>query len=108
MLRERLAGYSAAQLAAIFEEQGLPFAPITDPQHLFDDPHLRQTGGLAPMQLPDGRTTVVPLLPIKLGGERLGLRLDPPRIGEHSDTLLQSLGYDAAQLDALRSQGVLL
>ena len=107
MLRERLAGHSAAQIAAIFEEQGLPFAPITDPQHLFDDPHLRQTGGLAPMQLPDGRATLVPLMPLQLGGKRLGLRLDPPKLGEHSDGLLQGLGYDAAQIEALRAQGVL-
>jgi crotonobetainyl-CoA:carnitine CoA-transferase CaiB-like acyl-CoA transferase len=106
MLRERLATCSADELAAVFEANGLPFAPITDPQHLFDDPHLQQTGGLAPMTLPDGRETAVPLLPLKLGGERLGLRLDPPRLGEHTDALLQSLGYTASEVEALHTQGV--
>jgi crotonobetainyl-CoA:carnitine CoA-transferase CaiB-like acyl-CoA transferase len=48
LLRERLAAYSAAALAAVFEQHGLPFAPITRPQDLFDDPHLNGTGGLAP------------------------------------------------------------
>jgi len=47
LLRERLAQRSAQELAAVFEAHGLPFAPITDPQHLFEDPHLQQTGGLA-------------------------------------------------------------
>jgi crotonobetainyl-CoA:carnitine CoA-transferase CaiB-like acyl-CoA transferase len=108
LLRERLAHRSAADLAAVFEANGLPFAPITDPQYLFDDPHLQQTGGLAPMELPDGRQTQVPLLPIKLGGERLGLRLDPPKLGEHTDALLQGLGYTAAQVTALHAQGVVL
>jgi crotonobetainyl-CoA:carnitine CoA-transferase CaiB-like acyl-CoA transferase len=107
-LRKRLLERTAQELAAVFEKEGLPFAPITDPQYLFDDPHLQQTGGLAPMTLPDGRETVVPLLPLKLGGERLGLRLDPPKLGEHSDALLQSLGYTAAEVAALRSEGVLL
>jgi crotonobetainyl-CoA:carnitine CoA-transferase CaiB-like acyl-CoA transferase len=107
-LRTRLAGSSRAELSQRFEQVGLPFAPITDPQHLFEDPHLQATGGLAPMELPDGRKTQVPLLPLMLDGERLGLRLDPPKLGEHADELLQSLGYSVEQIAAFRAQGVLL
>ena len=106
LLRERLATYSRAELAQVFESHGLPFAPITDPQHLFEDPHLQATGGLAPMELPDGRQTRAPLLPLTLGGERLGLRLDPPKLGEHTDALLQALGYCAQDVQALHAQGV--
>ena len=107
-LRTRLAQFSRAELSQRFEQVGLPFAPITDPQHLFDDPHLQATGGLAPMELPDGRQTQVPLLPLTLGGERLGLRLDPPKLGEHTDALLQTLGYSASDVVALHAQGVVL
>ena len=60
ILRERLAAHLAATLAAIFEKHGLPLAPITRPQDLFDDPHLAATGGLAPMTLPDGKQTRTP------------------------------------------------
>jgi crotonobetainyl-CoA:carnitine CoA-transferase CaiB-like acyl-CoA transferase len=108
LLRARLAEHSAAELAAVFERHGLPFAPITDPQHLFDDPHLQATGGLAPMTLPDGRKTATPLLPLMLDGQRLGLRLDPPRLGEHSRALLQGLGYSDAEIAALVDTGVVL
>ena len=108
LLRERLAQFTSSELSKTFEAHGLPFAPITDPQHLFDDPHLQQTGGLAPLVLPDGRQTQVPLLPIKLGGERLGLRLDPPRLGEHTDVLLQSLGYSADDVATLHAEGIVL
>ncbi len=107
-LRTRLAGFSRAELSQRFEQVGLPFAPITDPQHLFDDPHLQATGGLAPMELPDGRKTQVPLLPLTLNGERLGLRLDPPKLGEHADELMRSLGYNVSQIAELRAQGVVL
>ncbi|MES2951852.1 MAG: CoA transferase [Pseudomonadota bacterium] len=108
LLRERLAAHSSAELSDLFEQHGLPFAPITDPQVLFDDPHLNATGGLAPMELPDGRQTKVPLLPLKLGGERLGLRLDPPKLGEHTDALLLSLGYSADQVASLHADGVVV
>ena len=107
-LRQRLAEFSRAELSQRFEQVGLPFAPITDPQYLFDDPHLQQTGGLAPMELPDGRQTQVPLLPLMLAGERLGMRLDPPKLGEHTDALLQSLGYSAAEVRTLHTDSVVL
>jgi len=108
LLRERLAAQTSAQLSTVFEQHGLPFAPITDPQVLFDDPHLNATGGLAPMELPDGRQTKVPLLPLALDGQRLGLRLDPPKLGEHTDVLLRSLGYSAEQVAGLHADGVVL
>ena len=47
LLRERLAVQPAADIAARFEAHGLPFAPITRPHKLFNDPHLQATGGLA-------------------------------------------------------------
>ncbi|WP_439520382.1 CaiB/BaiF CoA transferase family protein [Hydrogenophaga sp.] len=105
LLRERLATQKAADLAELFERHGLPFAPITKPHELLEDPHLCATGGLAPITLPDGErageTAQTVLLPLALGGERLGVRRSPPRLGEHSDELLTSLGYtpqEAAQL----------
>ena len=101
ILRERLAGHSAAELSAVFEKNALPFAPITRPQDLLDDPHLQATGGLAPITLPDGRETKTVLLPFTLGGERPGVRLSPPKLGEHSAELLAELGYSAADIAAL-------
>jgi crotonobetainyl-CoA:carnitine CoA-transferase CaiB-like acyl-CoA transferase len=110
-LRERLAQRSAAELSATMERVGLPFAPIRRPEDLLDDPHLLATGGLADMTLPDGeragQTVKATLFPITMDGERLGVRLDPPRLGEHTAALLESIGYDAAQIDALREQTVI-
>ena len=106
LLRERLAQRTRAELSAVFEKNGLPFAPITDPQHLFDDPHLQASGGLAPMTLPDGRETAVPLLPITLDGHRPGVRHDPPRLHEQGDAILQSLGYSEDDIADLRRDGV--
>ncbi len=101
LLRDRLKGFGAAELAALFEQHALPFAPITRPEDLLDDPHLKATGGLAPLTLPDGRATQTVLLPFTLGGQRPGVRLDPPQLGEHNQELLAQLGYSAAQIEAL-------
>ena len=108
LLRSRLSAFSAAELSTAFEENGLPFAPITRPEELFDDPHLLATGGLAPMQLPDGRPTRVPLMPITLQGARPGVRTNPPLLGEHTDALLAEAGYSPAQIEALRYDKAIL
>jgi crotonobetainyl-CoA:carnitine CoA-transferase CaiB-like acyl-CoA transferase len=107
LLRERLADKPAAELAATFERHALPFAPITRPQDLFDDPHLNETGGLAPLALPDGRETRVPLLPLKLDGGRPGVRLQPPKLGEHTEQLLHEVGYSPAQVEDMARRGVI-
>ena len=106
LLRERLAPHNAAELSALFEHNGLPFAPITRPQALFDDPHLLQTGGLAPLTLPDGRETRVPLLPLTMAGKRPGVRMDPPRLGQHSHALLREVGYSEEAIAALHGDHI--
>ncbi|MCW8209147.1 CoA transferase [Verminephrobacter aporrectodeae subsp. tuberculatae] len=105
-LRSHLAPFSAAQLAARFEARGLAFAPITRPDELLDDPHLQATGGLAPIVLDDGRPARVPLMPFMLNGKQPGLRLNPPRVGEHTDALLRAAGYSQSEIQDLRQRAI--
>lgn len=108
-LRQRLAQYSAAELAKIFETHQLPYAPIARPEQLFDDPHLLATGGLADVVLSDGeragQTAKTTLLPIRMAGQRLPVRSNPPKAGEHTRELLASLGYTAEDIAALALAG---
>ncbi len=110
-LRQRLASHSAAELTAVFEQHGLPFAPILRPEQLFDDPHLNATGGLADITLPDGeragQTARTTLFPLRMDGQRLGVRLQPPVLGQHTAELMEQLGYTRAQVDALQAQGAI-
>jgi crotonobetainyl-CoA:carnitine CoA-transferase CaiB-like acyl-CoA transferase len=110
VLRARLALRSAAELAALFEKAGLPFAPIGKPEELFDDEHLQATGGLADIKLPDGeragQTVQTTLLPFTMAGQRLKVRLDPPALGEHTREVLSDLGYSASEIASLHDQGV--
>ncbi|PUA19118.1 CaiB/BaiF CoA-transferase family protein [Glaciimonas sp. PCH181] len=79
------------ELSAKLEAAGLPYAPIGRPDQLLQDPHLKASGGLVPMQTEDGGTTDVVLLPMLMAGRRLGVQRPLPAIGEHTEQILAQL-----------------
>jgi crotonobetainyl-CoA:carnitine CoA-transferase CaiB-like acyl-CoA transferase len=104
-LQEILLRHTKAELSQKLEAIGLPFAPITRPRDLFDDPHLK-AGGMIETQDPRGMRFKVPGLPLELDGKRLGLRNQPPVVSQNARELLAGLGYAAARIDALFAEGV--
>jgi crotonobetainyl-CoA:carnitine CoA-transferase CaiB-like acyl-CoA transferase len=66
----------------------LPFARIAHPEDLFDDPHLNANGSLAATVLPNGTTTKLPKLPLRIDREAFDLRSNPPATGEHNTVIL--------------------
>lgn len=94
-LGETLKHHRADELSAKLAAAGLPYAPIVRPDQLVNDPHLKASGGLVPMQTDDGGSTDVVLLPLLMGGERLGVRSPLPKVGEHTDQILAQLASKA-------------
>ena len=94
------------ELLAKCEELGLPFAPITRPEDLFNDPHLVASGGFAEITLMNGTKTQVPMLPIEMDGRRFRTRLDLPKVGEHTREMLEGLGYSQEDVARLIASGV--
>jgi crotonobetainyl-CoA:carnitine CoA-transferase CaiB-like acyl-CoA transferase len=108
MLAGLFGAMTKQQLMDTCERIGLPFAPITKPHELLDDPHLVATGQLLDVTLPDGRSTKVPGLPLELGGRRTAIRRDLPRIGADGRDILAEVGFDADEIAALEASGALL
>ena len=79
------------ELAPRLEAAGIPYAPIVRPDQLMDDPHLKASGGLVPMQTDDGSMTDVVLLPLRMDGRRPGVRRPLPKVGEHTEEILAGL-----------------
>lgn len=100
-LRQLFLTFTKADLMDRLEQTGLPFAPITRPEDLFEDPHLNAQGGLLELELPEGGQVKLPAMPLTMNNERCGLRLNPPKIGEHSVEVLTSLGYSSAEIEEL-------
>ena len=95
-LGEILKHHRADELSPKLEAAGIPYAPIMRPDQLLDDPHLKASGGLVPMETEDGGMTDVVLLPLLMGGRRPGVRQALARVGEHTQEILARLKTRAA------------
>ena len=90
------------------EEAEIPFSPIARPEDLFDDPQLNAGNSLMVVELPDGRHTKLPRLPLAIDGRRPELRQEAPRLGEHTRSLLLTLSYSESEIDALHEAGIIV
>ncbi|HVY43641.1 MAG TPA: CoA transferase [Hyphomicrobiaceae bacterium] len=105
-LREIFKTWSKADLEAKVAAAGLPYAPITRPEQLYDDPHLRESGALLPITLPDGRKTEIPALPFELGGRRFGVWREIPGIGQQGPEILADIGLGREEITSLVERGI--
>lgn len=107
VIQQRLSELSAADVARLCELARVPFAPIQKPEDLFDDPHLRSPGAMPEVTLVNDQKIPLPALPIEMNGQRMGVRIDLSRPGEHSREVARDLGYGEGEIDRLFETGVM-
>src|SRR5690606_7474228 len=105
-LRSLMAGLTLAEIVDRCARAELPFAPLARPEDLLDDEQLTAGGGLLDTLFPGGQRAGMPALPFALDGRRWGLRLDPPRPGEHSVEMLERAGLSQGEVAALIDDGI--
>ena len=105
---EVIGRHTMADIVRICEDIGIPFAPVARTKDLFDDPQLNAHDRMLRTVLPNGEVTKLPRLPIEMDSHDLGLRLQPPRVGEQSRAILAELGLDDAEITALERDGIVV
>ena len=97
---------SFESLVAKLEKLNIPFGPLARPGDLFDDPQLNHDGRMLDTVLPTGKHAKIPGLPLEMDGRKTRIRLQPPRMGEHTRAVLAEAGYGAEEIERLVEQGV--
>lgn len=92
-------------LEALLAED-VPVAPVNDPSDLIDDEHLATVDLLAEFEsAEDDEDLRTVMTPIRGEGIEPVQRLDPPELGEHTETVLRDVGYDDETIAELRARG---
>lgn len=83
---------TAAHWLRVFEEAGVPHAPINDYASALADPQVEHMQWVQPLTLPNGVRTQTFGSPLRLDGLALGIGAPPPALGQHTDDILQRYG----------------
>lgn len=96
------------EIAARLYKALVPYSPVNTPLDLIDEKHLNE--GRRWMHLNVGNEHLkLPKLPIDMGRTtEFDVREQPGCLGEHTDSILATLGYSEQEIQALKSERVVL
>ena len=112
VISERMAKWcverTVSEALDALEKVKIPSGKVYKPQETLDDKHIWQTGMLQEVEYP-GLPKPAPIspTPVRLSETPGRIRHRAPLLGEHTDEILQSLGYGRSEIDGLRQKRVI-
>jgi crotonobetainyl-CoA:carnitine CoA-transferase CaiB-like acyl-CoA transferase len=92
LLEAEFASRDAATLLAIFNERGVPCAPLNNYSQVLGDPQVAHMDWVKDVTFPNGVQTKTVMSPQRIDGEGLKVSRNPPGLGEHTNEVLTELG----------------
>jgi len=96
---------TAARWEEVLLAQGVPCSRVRTLADVASDPQVAALGLLAPVPHPSIPNFQMVDLPIAIDGRRAAAQVAPPAVGQHTEEVLDGLGYSAEEIDALRRSG---
>ena len=98
---------STKEVLDALDEARIPCGPVLSAKQVLQDPHIKAMDFLQDMNFP-GLKTPIPIntTPVKLSQTPGTIRQRTAELGEHTDEILDSLGYTADQISEMRNARV--
>ncbi|RZF28438.1 CoA transferase [Paraburkholderia sp. UYCP14C] len=102
-----VAARPVAEVLALLDGVDVPCAKVQRIDEVVADPQIVARGMVIEQDHPRFGKLRLPNLPFRFSDCDTSIREVGPDLGQHNVEVAQSLGFDAAQIDAMQSQGVL-
>ncbi len=102
---ERIGSLLLADVVASLSAEDTLFSTLASPLEVIDDPQVVANGYFA--QHPSDPRARLATAPMQFDDQMVEVRRGAPALGEHTDEVLGALGYDADELAAMRTAGVI-
>jgi crotonobetainyl-CoA:carnitine CoA-transferase CaiB-like acyl-CoA transferase len=101
-IADRMTTKSTAEWRRLFDEADVPNGGVNDLMGVVRDPYLRDAGFFQPVDHPsEGPLTTMPF-PVAFSETRLDQNEPAARLGEHTEAVLEELGFSAEEVAAIR------
>ncbi|MFQ1065165.1 CaiB/BaiF CoA transferase family protein [Bordetella trematum] len=100
-------GQTIEQALQTLRQADVPVGKIYSVADMFADPQFLARGMIEQHHFPDGEPVKLPAVVPKLSATPGGTRWLGPRLGEHTEAVLKSLGYDSATISELAKTGAI-
>ena len=112
VISERMGRWCAerttAQALEVLAKARIPSGPVLKPQQTLDDPHINAMGFFEATEFPGApKPAPIAKAPVWLSQTPGAIRRRAPTLGEHTEAILRSLGYDEGAIADLRSKRVI-
>ncbi|BAN25300.1 CaiB/BaiF CoA transferase family protein [Caballeronia insecticola] len=97
--------HSMDDVLATLEREEVPTGRIYSVADIVNDAHYQARDMLLEANLPGGATVKMPGIVPKLSDTPGEVRWQGPALGEHTESVLESLGFDAGEVARLRAEG---
>ena len=107
LLAERIGTRTRTDWLSALKTTGIPCGSVRDLAEVLTDPQLQERLMVLGVDHPKVGPMQVLGVPVKLATTPGGVRTPPPTLGQHTDTILAELGYNAAARGALAEAQVI-
>lgn len=106
-LRTIFQEWTVEELVSTLRDAGIPAAGIEDTLSIWENPHVKARDMRQTIDHPTEGEIDTLGFPIKYDSITPTIQSPPPRLGEHSEEILASLGITEEELDSYRDQGII-
>ena len=107
LLADSFAQWKRADLLSALEKAGVPSGPINTIPEALSDPQIEHRRMLVDIPHCAAGTVRQVASPLRFSETPVFHDRGPPGLGEHTEQVLEEIGFDSARIEALRRGGII-